>query len=79
MLALDEEQIAEAFDKDEVLNVPDLSNVQWPFLDYFGWVHSSGHLGFIALQSPNGGQICGIKMHRAKRTAKKASMDMCSW
>ena len=79
MLALDKEQIAEAFDKDEVLNVPDLRNVQWPFLDYFGWVHSSGHLGFIVLQSPNGGQNRGIRMHRAKRTAKKPSMDMCSW
>ena len=54
MLALDKEQIAEAFGKDEVLNVPDLRNVQWPFLGYFGWVHSSGHLGFIVLQSPNG-------------------------
>ena len=79
MLALNKEQIVEASDKDEVLNVTDLRNVQWPFLDYFGWVHSSRHLGFIALQSPNGGQICGIKMHRAKWTAKKPSMDMCSW
>jgi len=70
MLALGKEQIAEAFDKDEVLNVPDLRNVQWPFLDYFGGVHSSGHLGFIVLQSPNGGQNRGIRMHRAKRTAK---------
>ena len=50
MLALNKEQIAAAFDEDEVLNVPDLGNVQWPFFDYFGWVHSSGHLGFIVLQ-----------------------------
>ena len=78
MLALDKEEIAEAFDKDEVLNVPDLRNVQWPFLDYFGVVHLSGHLGFIVLQSPNGGQNRGMMMHRAKRTAKKPRMDMCS-
>ena len=54
MLTLDKEQIAKTFDKDEVLNVTDLRNVQWPFPDYFGRVHSSRHLGFIALQSPNG-------------------------
>ena len=71
MLALDKEQIAEAFDKDEVLKVPDLRNVQWPFLDYFGWVHSSGHLGFIVLQSPSDGQNRGIRMRREKRSPKK--------
>ena len=79
MLALDKEQIDEAFDKDEVLNVPDHRNVQWPFLDYFGWVHSSGHLGFIVLQSPNGGQNRGVRMHRAKRAAKKPRIEMCFW
>ena len=79
MLALDKKQIAEAFDKDEVLNVPDLRNVQSRFLDYFGWVHSSGHLGFIVLQLPNGGQNRGIRMRRAKRTTKTPSMGMCFW
>ena len=78
MLALNKKQIAAAFDEDEVLNIPDLGNVQWPFLDYFGVVHLSGHLGFIVLQSPNGGQNRGMMMHRAKRTAKKPRMDMCS-
>jgi hypothetical protein len=79
MLAMNKEQIAAAFDEDEVLNVPDLGNVQWPFLDYFGWVHSSGHLGFIVLQSPNDGQNRGIRMRREKRPPKKPRMDMCSW
>ena len=79
MLALNKEQIAAAFDEDEVLNVPDLGNVQWLFLDYFGWVHSSGHLGFIALQSPSDGQNRGIRMRREKRSPKKPRMDMCSW
>ena len=78
MLTLDKEEIAEAFDRDEVLNVPDLRNVRWPFLDYFGVVHLSGHLGFIVLQSPNDGENRGMMMHRAKRIAKKPRMDMCS-
>ena len=79
MLPLDREQITAAFDKDEDLNVPDLEDVQWPFLDYFGWVHPSGHLGFVVLQSPNNGQIRGIRMSREKRSARKPRMEMCSW
>jgi hypothetical protein len=79
MLPLDHEQIVAAFDEDEDLHVPDLEDVQWPVLDYFGWVHTSGHLGFVVLQSPNDGQIRGIRMNRAKRTAKKPRMEMCSW
>ena len=79
MLALNREQIAAAFDEGEVLHVPDLENVQWPSLDYFGWVHPSGHLGFVVLQSPNDGRSCGIRMSRAKRSAKKPRMEMCSW
>jgi len=67
MLALNREQIA------------DLENVQWPSLDYFGWVHPSGHLGFVVLQSPNDGRSRGIRMSRAKRSAKKPRMEMCSW
>ena len=79
MLALNREQIAAAFDEGEVLHVPDLENVQWPSLDYFGWVHPSGHLGFVVLQSPNDGRSRGIRMSRAKRSAKKPRMEMCSW
>ena len=79
MRALNKEQIAAAFDEDEVLNVPDLGNVQWLFLVYFGWVHSSGHLGFIIPQSPNDGPNRGIRMRREKRSPKKPRMDMCSW
>ena len=71
MLALNREQITAAFDEGEVLHVPDLENVQWPSLDYFGWVHPSGHVGFVVLQSPNDGRSRGIRMSRAKRSAKK--------
>ncbi|MDA9680052.1 hypothetical protein N9U06_01185 [Gammaproteobacteria bacterium] len=78
MLALNKEQIAAAFDEDEVVNIPDLENVQWPFLDYFIRVHSSGHLGFIVLQSPNGEQNRGIRKGREKRSPKKTRVDMCS-
>ena len=83
MLPLNREQITAAFlksnDQSEALQVPELASVQWSFLDYFGWVHPSGHLGFVVLSSPNDGQLRGIRMSRAKRSAKKPRMEMCSW
>lgn len=71
MLPLDREQLTAAFDADEDLHIPDLKDVHWSVLDYFGWVHPSGHLGFVVLQSPNDGQLRGIRMTREKRRAKK--------
>ena len=79
MLPLNREQITAAFDEAEDLHVPDLQDVQWTALDYFGWVHPSGHLGFVVLRSPNDGQSRGIRMSRAKRSAKKPRVEMCSW
>ena len=79
MLPLDREQLTAAFDADEDLHIPDLKDVHWSVLDYFGWVHPSGHLGFVVLQSPNDGQLRGIRMTREKRRAKKPRMEMCSW
>jgi hypothetical protein len=79
MLPLNREQITAAFDEAEDLHAPDLEDVQWTVLDYFGWVHPSGHLGFVVLQSPHDGQSRGIRMSRAKRSAKKPRMEMCSW
>ena len=78
MLGLNKQQIAEAFDEDEVLTLPDHGNVQWPFLNYFGWMHSSVHLGFVILQSPNDGQNRGIRVRRVKRSAQKLRMDIYS-
>ncbi len=80
MQALEYEEIAAAFEgKNDDLNVPDLTTVPWDNLDYFGWVHPSGHLGFVVLQSPNDGQIRGIRLSRMKRNAKKPRMEMCTW
>ncbi len=81
MQALSREEILSAFpDNEEDLVVPDyLSDLPWDSLDYLGWVHPSGHLGYVVLESPNDGSIRGIKMRRARRRSKKNRMEMCSW
>ncbi|MBL6692163.1 MAG: FBP domain-containing protein [Pseudomonadales bacterium] len=80
MLMLTREEIVASFQgDDEDLVVPDLSDVPWDDLDYFGWVHPAGHIGFVVLQSPNDGQIRGVRMRRSTRNARKPRMEMCSW
>ena len=79
MLPLIRDQIAKAFDGDDELFVPDLNLIEWSSLDFLGWVHPSGHLGFVVFQSPNNGRTCGVRMSRAKRSRKKQRIEMCSW
>jgi hypothetical protein len=79
MLALTRDQIAEAFGAGEDLQMPDLSRIEWDSLDYLGWIHPSGHIGYMVLQSPNDGEIKGIRMNRRQRFSKKPRMEMCSW
>ncbi len=76
---LTSEEIAAAFDPEDELYLPDLSEINWDALDYLGWIHPSGHLGFVVLQSPNDGCLKGIKMRRSPRSAKEPRMEMCSW
>ena len=79
MLALESEDILTAFEDDDELVLPDLEEVDWEVHDYLGWVHPSGHLGYIVLQSPNDGGIRGIRLRRNHRNAKKRRMEMCAW
>ena len=79
MYALDTEDILEAFQDEEDLCLPDLEEVPWEDLDYLGWVHPSGHLGYVVLQSPNDGEIKGIRLSRSQRPAGRPRLEMCSW
>ena len=79
MQALTRHEIVSTFDSSVDLHVPDLSNVEWTVLEYLGWVHPSGHLGFVVLQSPNTGELRGIRLNRSQRSSKKPRMEMCSW
>ena len=79
MQALKREEVIAAFDNRKDLVIPDLEEIEWQTLDYLGWIHPSGHEGYVVLQSPNTGAVCGIRMNRSQRGAKKRRMEMCSW
>ena len=66
------------FDEED-LCLPELGQVEWESLDYLGWVHPAGHLGFIVLQSPNDGSLRGIRLNRSHRSSRKRRMEMCAW
>ena len=79
MQALQREEIIGSFDDRKELFLPELAALDWESLDYLGWVHPSGHEGYVVLQSPNTGAICGIRMNRSRRNTRKRRMEMCSW
>lgn len=79
MLALTRQQIVSAFDPDADLQLPEIDIIQWENLDYLGWVHSAGHLGYVVLQSPKDGELKGITLSRRHRAASRPRMEMCSW
>ena len=80
MDALTYPEIIAAFeDKRDIFIPPDLTAVDWQKLDYLGWIHPSGHLGYVVLQSPNTGSLCGVRMNRSQREPKRRRMEMCCW
>lgn len=79
MEALARQQILSAFEEPDDLLLPDLDSIHWEELEYLGWVHPSGHLGFVILQSPFDGHLKGIRLRRDERRAKKPRLEMCSW
>lgn len=79
MLPMTRDEIVAAFDDQEDLYIPDRFDTDWSLLDYLGWVHPSGHLGFVVLQSPKSGELRGIRLRRSLRLSRKSRMEMCSW
>ena len=59
--------------------VPSLGDVDFESLDYLGWVHPSGHLGYMALVSPNSGALQGVVLKRQLRKAQGVRLEMCSF
>lgn len=79
MLPLTRDEIADAFEEDGDLFIPDVNSIEWEVLDYLGWIHPAGLLGYVVLQSPNTGDVRGIRMNRSVRSSRKRRMEMCSW
>jgi len=73
------EQLVAAYEGNDDLWIPELESVRWPDLDYFGWVHPSGHLGYIVLTSPNSGDLRLISLQRYRPRPSKPRYEMCAW
>jgi len=59
------------------LGAPDLGTVDWGILDYFGWVHPAGHLGYVLM--PVQDELRGIKLRRMLNHSARPRTHMCSW
>ena len=59
------------------LALPDLTHVDWGVLDYFGWLHPSGHLGYVVVASEQGLQ--GMQLRRSLNHSARPRTRMCSW
>ncbi len=46
-------------------------------LDYFGWIHTSGHLGYMVMPVQN--KLRGLRMRRMLNTDARPRTHMCSW
>ena len=76
---MNHQEIIVAFDDSVDMIIPDLKVIDWQSIDYLGWIHPTGHEGYVVLQSPNTGVIRGIRMSRSQRETRKLRMEMCSW
>ena len=79
MEPVSESEIRAAFEgqADEVF-VPDLSQISWELLDYLGWIHPNGRVGYIVLVSPNDGTLKGTLLHRSPIAPRQPGFEMCS-
>ena len=59
------------------LQLPGLTNVDWGVLDYFGWLHPSGHIGYVVM--PIEDSVYGLKLRRMLNPRARPRTHMCSW
>lgn len=58
------------------LRTPDLSKIDWENLDYFGWKHPSGHLGYMIYEYL--GDLRGLVLTPTRGSGRLIS-KICSW
>jgi len=76
---LDEQQIKAIFPTTarRDLSLPNLNHVDWGILDYFGWIHPSGHVGYVVL--PIHGELRSLELRCIQSRATPRRTHMCSW
>lgn len=58
--------------------IPDLSEVSWDLLDFLGWLHPNGRVGYIVLVSPVDGSLKGTLLQRSTLSTRHEGFEMCS-
>ena len=76
MNKLSREDIASLFSKKELktLKYPILEEIDWENLDFLGWIHPSGHIGYMVCQFEK--QLRGFVLNRVPNYNDK--VGMCS-
>lgn len=59
------------------LGAPQLDHVDWGVLDYLGWIHPSGAIGYAVI--PLADELKGLKLRRMLNTGGRPRTHMCSW
>lgn len=74
MRTLTREEIISSFRKKDVKNLklPDLNIVEWENIDYLGWLHPSGHLGFMVYELDS--ILIGLVLDKTTPGTKNAKM-----
>jgi len=79
MQALNHELIKQVFEHEKrPPTIPNLARVDWDVLDYFGWIHPAGHLGYVVIPLANE-EIRGLVLRRSMASVRKPRFEMCSW
>jgi hypothetical protein len=78
MRILSKEEIILSFPSKErkKVKLPDLEKINWENLDFLGWIHPSGHLGYIVYEFQNG-VLRGMVLERTPITLGRGAR-MCS-
>ena len=78
MRPLSREEILQAFSKKErkKVKLPEIDEIDWENLDFLGWIHPSGHLGYVVYEFPSG--LRGIILERSTSVVGHG-IRMCSW
>lgn len=80
MRPVSEEEIRELFsDEKETPPIPNLEYVDWGVLDYFGWIHPSGHRGYVIAPLADENDLRGIVLRRVLGESGRPRMEMCGW
>lgn len=79
MKPVERHELALLFDHvpSQQLQFPNLDMVDWGVIDYLGWTHSSGHIGYAVVET--GAGLRGLAFRRALTRAPRRHAHMCGW